>query len=197
MGLGSNACRVHIIDLGLAKKYRDRTQRHIPYKENKNFTGTARYASTSTHLGIEQSRRDDLEAIGFVLMYFLLGSLPWQGLQAQTKMEKYAKIKERKLLTPVAVLCRDLPAEFATYLNYCRSLCFDEQPNYAFLRRMLKDLFLREGYQYDFVYDWVRFAPQPLHDTEARQVEEEAEQGAEAFRGQANRVNELLVAQPV
>ena len=78
MGLGADSYIVHLIDYGLAKKYRDtRSQQHIPYKENRNLTGTARYASLNANLGIEQSRRDDLEAIGFCLLYFYLGKLPW------------------------------------------------------------------------------------------------------------------------
>lgn len=99
--------KVHIIDFGLAKKYRDpKSHIHIPYRENKNLTGTARYASINTHLGIEQSRRDDMESLGYVLMYFLRGSLPWQGLKAATKRQKYEKISEKKLSTPIDVLCR-------------------------------------------------------------------------------------------
>jgi serine/threonine protein kinase len=107
MGLGKKANQVHIIDFGLAKKYRDpKSHIHIPYRENKNLTGTARYASINTHLGIEQSRRDDMESLGYVLMYFLRGSLPWQGLKAATKRQKYEKISEKKLSTPIDVLCR-------------------------------------------------------------------------------------------
>jgi len=155
IGLGKKANQVHIIDFGLAKKYRDpKTQQHIPYREGKNLTGTARYASVNTHLGIEQSRRDDLEAVGYVLMYFNRGSLPWQGLKANGKKEKYEKIMEKKMSTPVEVLCKHFPCEFVTYANYCRSLRFEDRPDYAYLRRLLKDLFFREGYQYDFVFDW-------------------------------------------
>ncbi|KAL6057817.1 hypothetical protein STEG23_034020 [Scotinomys teguina] len=111
MGLGKKGNLVYIIDFGLAKKYRDaRTHQHIPYRENKNLTGTARYASINTHLGIEQSRRDDLESLGYVLMYFNLGSLPWQGLKAATKRQKYERISEKKMSTPIEVLCKGYPS---------------------------------------------------------------------------------------
>ncbi|XP_048129987.1 casein kinase 1-like protein 2 isoform X2 [Rhodamnia argentea] len=146
---------VYIIDFGLAKKYRDSsTHQHIPYRENKNLTGTARYASMNTHLGIEQSRRDDLESLGYVLMYFLRGSLPWQGLKAGTKKQKYEKISEKKVSTSIEALCRGYPSEFASYFHYCRSLRFDDRPDYAYLKRLFRDLFIREGFQFDYVFDW-------------------------------------------
>ncbi|KAF8721714.1 hypothetical protein HU200_022887 [Digitaria exilis] len=155
MGLGRKANQVYVIDFGLAKRYRDSTtNRHIAYRENKNLTGTARYASRNTHLGIEQSRRDDLESIGYVLLYFLRGSLPWQGLKAATKKQKYDKISEKKLSTPIEALCKSYPVEFASYFHYCHSLTFDQRPDYSFLRRLFRDLFDREGYQFDYVYDW-------------------------------------------
>ncbi|XP_065301598.1 casein kinase I-like isoform X1 [Dermacentor albipictus] len=155
MGLGKKGNLVYIIDFGLAKKYRDsRTHNHIPYRENKNLTGTARYASINTHLGIEQSRRDDLESLGYVLMYFNRGSLPWQGLRAATKRQKYERISEKKMSTPIEELCRSFPSEFATYLNYCRSLRFDEKPDYSYLRQLLRNLFHRQGFTYDYVFDW-------------------------------------------
>eukprot|EP01055_Gregarina_sp_Pseudo9_P000603 Gregarina_sp_Pseudo_9__602@NODE_1385_length_1644_cov_104_755763_g1291_i0_p1_GENE_NODE_1385_length_1644_cov_104_755763_g1291_i0NODE_1385_length_1644_cov_104_755763_g1291_i0_p1_ORF_typecomplete_len343_score47_76Pkinase/PF00069_25/5_6e37Pkinase_Tyr/PF07714_17/8_9e21Pkinase_fungal/PF17667_1/3_3e13Kdo/PF06293_14/9_7e08RIO1/PF01163_22/4e06Kinaselike/PF14531_6/3_9e06WaaY/PF06176_11/4_8e06APH/PF01636_23/0_0085PIP49_C/PF12260_8/0_071PIP49_C/PF12260_8/4_6e03FTA2/PF13095_6/0_064YrbLPhoP_reg/PF10707_9/0_095 len=155
IGRGKKLSVVYIIDFGLAKKYRDfKSYLHIPYREGKNLTGTARYASVSTHLGIEQSRRDDMEALGYVLMYFNRGSLPWQGLKAGNKKDKYDKIMEKKMSTSVEALCRSFPFEFVTYLNYCRSLRFEDRPDYAYLRRLFKDLFFREGYQYDFIFDW-------------------------------------------
>ncbi|XP_010556910.1 PREDICTED: casein kinase 1-like protein 8 [Tarenaya hassleriana] len=155
MGLGRKANQVYVIDYGLAKKFRDlQTHRHIPYRENKNLTGTARYASVNTHLGIEQSRRDDLESLGYVLMYFLRGSLPWQGLRAGTKKQKYDKISEKKRLTPVEVLCKSYPPEFTSYFLYVRSLRFEDKPDYPYLKKLFRDLFIREGYQFDYVFDW-------------------------------------------
>ncbi|XP_020268855.1 casein kinase 1-like protein 4 isoform X2 [Asparagus officinalis] len=148
MGLGRKANQVYMIDFGLAKRYRDSTtNRHVPYRENKNLTGTARYASCNTHLGIEQSRRDDLESLGYVLLYFLKGSLPWQGVKAATKKQKYDKIREKKLSTPIEVLCKSHPVEFASYFHYCHSLTFDQQPDYGFLKRLFR-------YDFDYVFDW-------------------------------------------
>ncbi|XP_006282614.2 casein kinase 1-like protein 3 [Capsella rubella] len=155
MGLGRKANQVYLIDFGLAKRYRDAsTNRHIPYRENKNLTGTARYASCNTHIGIEQSRRDDLESLGYVLLYFLRGSLPWQGLKAVDKKQKYEKIREKKISTPIEVLCKDHPVDFASYFHYCHTLTFDQRPDYGFLRRLFRDLFSREGYEFDYIFDW-------------------------------------------
>jgi casein kinase 1 alpha len=155
MGIGRNCNRVYLIDFGLAKKYRDtRTRAHIPYREDKNLTGTARYASINAHLGIEQSRRDDLESLGHVLMYFNRGSLPWQGLKAATKKQKYDKINEKKMSTAIEVLCKGFPTEFVMFLNYCRGLRFEEAPDYMYLRQLFRILFRTLNYNYDYVYDW-------------------------------------------
>ncbi|CCH59363.1 hypothetical protein TBLA_0B05310 [Henningerozyma blattae CBS 6284] len=155
MGVGRRGSTVHVIDLGLSKKYRDfNTHRHIPYRENKSLTGTARYASVNTHLGIEQSRRDDLESLGYVLIYFCKGSLPWQGLKATTKKQKYDRILEKKLCISVEVLCAGLPEEFSQYMNYCKNLKFDERPDYLFLARLFKDLSIKLEYHNDHLFDW-------------------------------------------
>jgi len=155
MGLGMQGNVVHLIDFGLAKQYRDPiTRKHIPYRDNKSLTGTARYASINTHQGIEQSCRDDLESLGYVLMYFNRGSLPWQGLKAQNKRQKYEKIREKKIATPVEELCRGYLPEFAQFLKASQRLKFDEPPNYAYFRDLLTGAFKREGFVYDHTFDW-------------------------------------------
>jgi serine/threonine protein kinase len=110
MGTGARGHILYLIDFGLAKKYRDhKTHKHIPFRDNLSLTGTARYASLRTHLGYEQSRRDDMEAIGYILVYLLRGKLPWQGIRANTREKKYAKISEKKQTTSIRSLCKGFP----------------------------------------------------------------------------------------
>eukprot|EP00928_Gymnodinium_smaydae_P036035 TRINITY_DN25245_c2_g1_i1.p1 TRINITY_DN25245_c2_g1~~TRINITY_DN25245_c2_g1_i1.p1 ORF type:complete len:424 (+),score=62.53 TRINITY_DN25245_c2_g1_i1:50-1273(+) len=171
MGTGKNANTVYLIDFGLAKRYMDpRTLEHIPYREDKSLTGTARYASINAHMGREQSRRDDLEAIGYVMMYLIRGSLPWQGLQAATKEEKYRKIMECKRATSVETLCKDFPEFFAAYLNYVCALQFEDRPDYAFQRRLCRALFLREGFIYNCIFDWSQPIGSASTSNEAKEV---------------------------
>ncbi|XP_060560607.1 casein kinase I-like isoform X2 [Ruditapes philippinarum] len=193
MGLGKKGNLVYIIDFGLAKKYRDaRTHQHIPYRENKNLTGTARYASINTHLGIEQSRRDDMESLGYIFMYFLRGSLPWQGLKAATKRQKYERISEKKMSTPIEELCKGFPSEFATYLNFCRSLRFDDKPDYSYLRQLFRNLFHRQGFTYDYVFDWnmLKFGGRNSDDADRGKVSSSARpvHGTAQARGRAEQM---------
>ena len=177
IGLGKRASLVHIIDFGLAKKYRDsKTHKHVMFREGKNLTGTARYAGINAHMGHEQSRRDDLEAIGYVLMYFLRGSLPWQGVQGNTRHEKYQKIMEKKISTQIETLCTGFPNEFSECIRYARSLNFEDQPDYGYLRRLFKDLFVREGYEYDYVFDWTLLNYYSSRTTRSRAATEECKQ---------------------
>lgn len=150
---------IYAIDFGLAKRYKDpKSGTHILYRDNKNLTGTARYASLNTHLGIEQSRRDDLESIGNVLMYFLKGSLPWQGLQARTRQEKYDRIRMKKCQVTIEALCEGFPNEFVSYFKYCRQLGFVDEPNYEYLKKLFRDLYITKGFPQDTIFDWT-----PIH----------------------------------
>jgi casein kinase 1 len=179
IGLGQKAHLVYIIDFGLSKKYRDsKTNQHIPYREGKSLTGTARYASIFTHLGIEQARRDDLEGLGYVLIYLLKGALPWQGLKGDTKKEKYQNITEKKMGTPVEVLCADLPIEFCNFINYAKALRFEDRPDYALLRRNFKDLFGRLGMVQDYLYDWCLIKQAEREKGEKAEKVEKAEREA-------------------
>lgn len=157
---------IHIIDFGLSKHFIDpKSEKHIEYKEGKELTGTVRYASLNTQLGIEQSRRDDLESIGLMLMYFNRGTLPWQGLQVKNKKDKYDLIKKIKVNSTPEVLCKEFNKEFSTYLTYCRSLEFNEKPDYQYLRKIFRDLANKEKIKYDNVYDWT-----PLINTEDKKA---------------------------
>lgn len=160
----------------MAKHYRDpKTKVHIPYRERKSLSGTARYMSINTHLGREQSRRDDLESLGHVFMYFLRGGLPWQGLRAATNKQKYEKIGEKKQTTPISELCEGFPGmfsnsdvvfflfspaefspeEFTIYMNYVRKLGFEETPDYDFLRELFTKVLKTLGEPEDGVFDWM------------------------------------------
>ena len=154
-----NTALVHCIDFGLSKRYRHpRTLQHIPYRDGRSLTGTPRYASINNHLGIEQSRRDDLESIGYVLVYFLRGVLPWQGLKAKTASKKYKMIMEKKQSVSISELCQGCPVQFAEYLTYCRSLSFDSKPDMQYLRGLFRDLYIQQGYANSGLeWDWDRF----------------------------------------
>jgi casein kinase 1 gamma len=119
--------------------------------------------SINTHLGKEQSRRDDLEALGHMFMYFLRGSLPWQGLKADTLKERYQKIGDTKRSTPIEVLCENFPEEWSNYLRYVRRLDFFETPDYDYLYGLFRSLFDKKGYSDDSEFDWThKTIPTPV-----------------------------------
>jgi serine/threonine protein kinase len=117
IGVNDFASNVYCVDFGLSKRYRHpKNLQHIPHRDGRSLTGTPRYASINNHLGVEQSRRDDLESIGYVLIYFLKGSLPWQGLKAKNAQKKYRMILEKKQQVSIAQLCQGCPSQFAEFL---------------------------------------------------------------------------------
>lgn len=156
MGTHRRAHHVYLVDMGLCKRYCDlRTREHIPYIEGKSLTGTARYVSINTHLGRQQSRRDDIESLALIAIYLARGSLPWQGIRAPTKQEKYDKIKQLKLRVATADLCRDLPPCFAAFLTYARQLEFVEEPDYDRCRGYFQRYLEENGWRHDYVFAWL------------------------------------------
>ena len=155
MGLNEVSNNVYLIDFGLAKKYRSMTTLiQYPMVKKNKLTGTARYASINALKGYEHSRRDDLESVGYILIYFLRGKLPWQRINAKTKEEKYKKIMEKKIEINSYDLCRGFPKEFGDFLEICKKLEYEEQPDYEKLRNLLNNIMKRENYIYDYIYDW-------------------------------------------
>jgi len=156
MGLNmSKLYQVYVIDFGMAKYYRHpKTRQHISCVKRNYLIGTSGYASIKAHHGIELSRRDDLESLGFALIHFALGRLPWQGIKAKHKKELHNKIGLKKVNTPIEILCSGLPKEFAIYFQYCRALVFEEKPAYNCLRRLFRKLFFSKGYYEDNLFDW-------------------------------------------
>ena len=155
MGAKENNDRLYILDFGLAKKYRSsRTLIQYPYIKKKKLTGTARYASIHALEAYEQSRRDDLESVGYVLMYFLIGDLPWQGLKVKSKEDRYKRILEKKKETTSEELCVGFPKEFYQYVEYCKNLEYEENPNYEMLKQLFLDVIKKRKEKMDYIYDW-------------------------------------------
>lgn len=154
--IGLRNDQVYVIDFGLCKFFKKKDHSHIPMATNKKLIGTIRYTSINGHMGYELSRRDDLESVGYVLIYFAKGRLPWQGLGqgCLSKEDRYRLIEECKKNTSVEQLCQGLPKEFTLYLNHVKSLEFAEKPNYNYLYNLFTQLYKREGFVYDGVYDW-------------------------------------------
>ena len=156
MGANENNAHLYLLDFGLAKKYRSsRTLIQYPLIKKKKLTGTARYASIHALEEWEQSRRDDLESVGYVLMYFLRGGLPWQGLKIRSKEDRYKKILNKKKETSSEELCEGFPDEFRQFVEYTRNLEYTEQPDYDRLKSSFYNLVTKKlGENFDFRYDW-------------------------------------------
>eukprot|EP00928_Gymnodinium_smaydae_P015721 TRINITY_DN15820_c0_g2_i1.p1 TRINITY_DN15820_c0_g2~~TRINITY_DN15820_c0_g2_i1.p1 ORF type:complete len:337 (+),score=35.51 TRINITY_DN15820_c0_g2_i1:52-1011(+) len=161
IGLGDKANVVHLIDFGLAKSFCDsKVQEHTHLAKDRNLVGAPRYISMNAHRGLELSRRDDLESLAYVLIYFLRGRLPWQGLQANTKYEKHQLILQKKRSTSMYELCQRTPREFAEFCVYGEKLQCNETPDYAYLKRSLRHAFFRSGYHCGSPFDWTTRASQ-------------------------------------
>ena len=160
MGRNKNGHILYILDFGLSKKFWSSSrQSHIPFITGKKLTGTARYASVNALSGYEQSRRDDLESIGYIIMYFLRGNLPWQGLKVNKKEDRYKKICEIKKEYTSEKLCKGFPKELEIFMDYIKQLDFTEVPDYDYLRNLLKKIMEKNKIENDFYYDWCKEKP--------------------------------------
>ena len=155
IGIGDNSKFLYLIDFGLCKKYRSsKTKKHYPYVQGKDLIGNVRYSSLNALEGKSQSRRDDLESLGYVLIYLCLGKLPWQGKISNSKEDKYYKIREiKKNITP-AKLCETLPKQFETYMKYVKNLKYEENPNYSYLKGLFLNVLKNNNQEFDYYYDW-------------------------------------------
>ena len=155
MGRNEDNGTLYLIDYGLAKKFRSsRTLKQYPLTKRKSLTGTARYASINALQGYEQSRRDDLESAGYVLMFFLRGNLPWQNIKIKGKKDKYAKILNKKKEVSSQELGKDFPKEFSEILEYFKNLGYTEDPNYEMCWKKMINVLERENQAFDYIYDW-------------------------------------------
>ena len=155
MGKDDNSKYVYLLDFGLAKKFRSsKTLEQLKMINKKRLTGTVRYASINASIGYEQSRRDDLEGVSYVLLYLARGNLPWQGMPGKDKQERQRKILEKKKSTTPSELCEGFPKEFEQYCEYCRNLKYEEEPDYNLMRKWFYDVLNSNNFQLDFIYDW-------------------------------------------
>ncbi|KAI9489672.1 kinase-like domain-containing protein [Zychaea mexicana] len=156
MGLGKKEHICFAVDYGLVKRFKDPvTRRHISFRDGKNLVGTARYASLHSHKGYELSRRDDLESLGYCLVYFFKGKLPWQGIQAETNEEKYHKIYKFKKKTSIEKLCEGMPEQFVHYFQYVRSLDFKDKPDYPKLHGLFEKVMKDHKWETDNKFEWL------------------------------------------
>ncbi|CAD8067160.1 unnamed protein product [Paramecium sonneborni] len=169
---GPNPKMIYLIDFGLSKNYINNKGEHISYVKKAGLIGTARYASINAHKEMEQGRRDDLESIGYVLIYLASGNLPWMNLQIDSKDAKYTKIYQIKKEIKTESLCFNLPKCFYFYMNDVKSLEFTENPNYdklkSYFEKEIENNTKQNINSSSFTYDWERlpeYNKQKKHQT--------------------------------
>lgn len=160
IGKGEKSKYIYLLDFGLSIEYNNNNNNHKNIESqkieqnNKEFIGNARYSSINALEGGALSKRDDLESLGYLIVYLALGELPWQGYISYDNRDKYYKIKEIKKKTTPKQLCKDLPGEFEEYINYTRNLKYEEIPNYQYLKNLFINVLKNLKFKFDYYYDW-------------------------------------------
>ena len=149
---------LYLIDFGLCRKYKSsKTGKHIPPKNLGKFTGTSRYASVYAMAGNEQSRRDDIESIGYMIIFFMKKKLPWQGIKGNSYKDCYHKLYLMKKHIKIEDLCKGLPKEIIDYMYYARYLKFEQEPDYNYLKNLFKMILKRNEVTFDdYILSWCR-----------------------------------------
>ena len=147
---------IYIIDFGLSKKYKSsRTGKHIPFSKQKYFSGNLKFSSVNNMKGIIPSRRDDLESLGYMLIYLYKNKLPWEDIDSNNLRDIAYKLFDIKALFPINDLCKDLPYEMTEYMIYTKSLKFDEKPNYSYLRKLFEIMLTKISRANDLKFSWI------------------------------------------
>lgn len=180
IGPDDNYKTIYIIDFGLSKTYLENNE-HIPFRDHKGMVGTARYASINTHLGIEQSRRDDLEAIGYILIYFVKGRLPWQNIYAKNKEQKYAQILKNKQKINIEMLCSGLPQEFVNYFQYIKAMDFISKPDYKYLKNLFVTMMKNNKYPMDYEFDWLMLYNRNSNSNSSMEIRDDDNNGNKIY----------------
>ncbi len=146
---------IYIIDFGLTKKFRSDRGNHVKFSVTKHIVGTPRFCSINAMRGVEQSRRDDLESLSYLLLYFILGSLPWQGLKISSRAQRFKQITKIKKNLKIETVLQNFPPEIIIFCKYTRKLGFTENPKYDYLKNLLNSVLNKYGFVNDKKFSWI------------------------------------------
>ena len=147
---------IYIVDFGLAKKYKSDRGNHVKFTLTKHISGTPRFCSINAMRGVEQSRRDDLESLYYLIIFFFKGFLPWQGLKLVSRAERFSAITKMKKYIKLENLCEDLPTEILDFCKYIKNLGFTDNPNYGFMKNLLITILNKNGFNNDKKFSWIK-----------------------------------------
>lgn len=160
IGFNNKIDMIYLIDFGLCNYYRKKNGEHIEFKSNAGHVGNIRFSSINALQGHEQSRRDDLESLAYILIYLMKGNLPWCHIKCATEDKPYRTLEKKISMTGESI-CQNLPIEFLKFFNYVRGLSFYENPNYKFMKNLFRQLMKKNKFGYDYMYDWMEEIYEP------------------------------------